>query len=74
VLGRHNHIPQNRPINAIAGSPTEAHEPTSLPGAHNTAASQHHPHQVPAIATLGPEAVGIEKGLNLVDSEQQEQG
>jgi len=74
VLGCHHHIPQNRSKNAIAGSPAEANELTGLPGTHNSAASQQHAHQGPAAATLGPKAVGVEKGLNLSDSEQQEQG
>jgi len=67
LVARHHYIPKNCSKHSITGRPADANKPPSLPGTHNTAAAQQHAYQGPSVPPDGPEAIGIEKVLDLVD-------
>ena len=73
-FGRHHHIPEHGPEHPVARRPPDADQPAVPPGAHHRGTAEQHPHQGTPGALLGPETVGIEQLLQLLELKQQPQG
>jgi len=74
VFLRDHHIPEHRSEHPVAGGAADSHQVVAPPGTHHAATAQQHAQQGPAVAPLGPKAVGVKESSHLVDPEQQLQG